>query len=192
MARSKEFIPEKTLEKARDLFWKKGYHATSMQDLVDVMMINRGSIYDTYGDKHTLFIQCLKSYTDETLQVYKKVASGAKSPLQAIQKIIHCAIDRLCQQSRACMVVKASFEMAASDKDVCEVIKAEDRALLMMLNDFLKKAKTIGEIDSAADTDMLATYIVSSFAGWWQTHIIYKNKKSVLKMADFLIASIKN
>ncbi len=47
-------------------FLAEGTNATSMQDLVDTMGLNRGSIYDTYGDKHSLFLQCLHSYTGRT------------------------------------------------------------------------------------------------------------------------------
>lgn len=192
MARNKAFIPEKKLEKAKNLFWEKGYHATSMQDLVDIMEVNRGSLYDTYGDKHALFIQCLISYTKQTIQIYKAAAAGTQSPLEGIKKIIHSAIDRLCQQSKACMVVKASFEMADTDKAVNAVIKEEDKALFELFKDLLKEGQNAGEIDRSKDVTMLATYIVSSFAGWWQNYIIYRDKKSILKLADFLIVSIKH
>jgi TetR/AcrR family transcriptional repressor of nem operon len=191
MARSKAFIPEKKLEKAKNLFWEKGYHSTSMQDLVEIMEVNRGSIYDTYGDKHALFIQCLTSYTKQTVQIYKAAAAGTQSPLEAIKSIIHSAIDRLCQQSKACMVVKASFEMADTDKVVNAVIKAEDKELLELFKGLLKEGQNTGEIDESKNVTTLATYIVSSFAGWWQNYIIYKDKKSILKLADFLLESIK-
>jgi TetR/AcrR family transcriptional repressor of nem operon len=97
MARSKAFIPENKLEKAKDLFWEKRYHSTSMQDLVDIMEVNSGSIYHTYGDKHALFIQCLTSYTKQTVQIYKAPLL-TQSPLEPIKSITHTAIDRLYQQ----------------------------------------------------------------------------------------------
>ncbi|MEO6684473.1 MAG: helix-turn-helix domain-containing protein, partial [Dyadobacter sp.] len=76
MARKKEFDPEERMEKARDLFWEKGYNATSMEDLVQTMGLNRGSIYDTYGDKHSLYLQCLGNYAAEKLKEHKEAASG--------------------------------------------------------------------------------------------------------------------
>ncbi len=62
MARPLAFDPQKTLHRATMLFWRKGYEATSMQDLVDTLEINRYSIYNTLGDKQALFELCLEYY----------------------------------------------------------------------------------------------------------------------------------
>src|ERR1700759_509039 len=62
MARTKDFDEKEVLDKAIRLFWHKGYNGTSMQDLVDGLGISRSSLYDTYGDKHTLFIKALETY----------------------------------------------------------------------------------------------------------------------------------
>ena len=62
MARSKEFNEEEALDKAMEIFWKQGYEKTSIQDLVDQMGIHRRSLYDTFGDKHSLFVQTLERY----------------------------------------------------------------------------------------------------------------------------------
>ena len=56
MPRSKEFDPDVVLDRATDLFWKKGYEATSIKDLVAHMRINRFSLYSTFGDKQHLFL----------------------------------------------------------------------------------------------------------------------------------------
>ena len=62
MGRNKDFDEEELLEKAVNVFWKKGYNATSAQDLVDALGINRSSLYNTYTDKKTLFTKSLKHY----------------------------------------------------------------------------------------------------------------------------------
>ncbi len=60
MARPKKFDESATLKKAMNVFWKNGYAATSMSELVKAMDINPPSLYDTYGDKHGLFLMALK------------------------------------------------------------------------------------------------------------------------------------
>ena len=60
MSRHKEFDREDVLEKAMQVFWSQGYECTSVQDLVDAMGINRGSIYATFGDKHGLSVMPTK------------------------------------------------------------------------------------------------------------------------------------
>ena len=64
MARKKEFDPEIVLKRAVDLFWKKGYANTSLNDLVEHLGINRFSLYSTFGDKKTLYITALNYYID--------------------------------------------------------------------------------------------------------------------------------
>ena len=62
MARKKEYIEEEVILKAMNLFWKNGYEATSMKMLENEMRINKFSIYSSFGNKHGLFLVCLKSY----------------------------------------------------------------------------------------------------------------------------------
>lgn len=62
MARSKEFEESVVLDKAMRLFWEQGYEKTSMTDLVNHMGIHRKSLYDTFGDKHTLFLRSVDLY----------------------------------------------------------------------------------------------------------------------------------
>ena len=62
MARIKEFDENEVLERAKLLFWKQGFHATSIQNLVDHLGISRGSIYDTFGGKNELYEKALKVY----------------------------------------------------------------------------------------------------------------------------------
>ena len=67
MPRAKCFDRNDALEKAMKAFWSRGYEATSMQDLVDCMGINRGSLYNTFGGKHELFLEALDHYGQNSL-----------------------------------------------------------------------------------------------------------------------------
>ena len=58
MPRVKQFNEDEVLNKAMELFWKKGYNATSMQDIVDYLGINRASLYSTFGGKKNLSFKC--------------------------------------------------------------------------------------------------------------------------------------
>ena len=59
MPRPKEFNPDDAIEKAMQVFWHKGYEATSMEDLLSAMDLNRGSLYNTFGDKRQLFLKVI-------------------------------------------------------------------------------------------------------------------------------------
>ena len=86
MARSKEFDEKQALRKAMELFWQQGYEKTSMQELVDYMGIHRRSIYDTFGDKRTLFLSAL-SYYEELITTSRIVAMSFCEPRSCIGRL---------------------------------------------------------------------------------------------------------
>src|ERR1700755_2679328 len=88
MARTKDFDENEVLCKAIDLFWRKGYNGTSMQDLVDGLGISRSSLYDTYGDKHTLFIKALESYKGTNAVKFGDIISNSGTAKETIKKIL--------------------------------------------------------------------------------------------------------
>src|SRR5688572_28957647 len=123
MARNKAFDPEERLEKARDLFWEKGYNATSMQDLVEGMQLNRASIYDTYGDKYALFQQCLQNYAKEKLFDCKQCCQKG-SPMAAVESIVRRAVTNR-KEGKTCLMVKTSFELASMDDGIKSIVREQ-------------------------------------------------------------------
>ena len=83
----KQFDVKETLSKAMEAFWARGFVATSMQDLVDTMGINRASIYSTYGDKRTLFIQALTHYDDTYRRALLNQIRTENTPRNAIMAL---------------------------------------------------------------------------------------------------------
>ena len=191
MARNKEFDPTEKLEKARDLFWEKGYHATSMQDLVSQMKVNRGSMYDTYGDKHQLFIESLQNYARETYAEYKKAATGEKSPFKSIELIVKKAIQRSFEEEKVCMIVKSSFEMAPLDHGVKEILKQLSNALVSIFEELIGKAQQAKEISIDKNARQSAQFLVGSFAGLWQMQALYNDRTMVEQMAKNTLDSLK-
>ena len=70
MARTKEFDVDAALDRAIELFWAQGYEATSLNDLLDHMEIGRQSLYDTFGDKHALFLAALDRYRAKMVALF--------------------------------------------------------------------------------------------------------------------------
>lgn len=191
MARNKEFDPTEKLEKARTLFWEKGYHATSMQELVSQMKVNRGSMYTTYGDKHQLFVESLQNYAVETYGEYKKATIGESSPLKSIELMVKKAIARSFEEDKVCMIVKSSFEMAAQDDQVKLLLKQLSNALIATFQDLIEKAQQAAEISADKDARQLAQFIVGNFAGLWQMQALYNDREMVMQMANHMLEILK-
>src|SRR5579862_8099263 len=107
MARTKDFDEDEVLLKAVNLFWLKGYNGTSMQDLVDGLGISRSSLYDTYGDKHSLFLKALDNYRELNTKRMYKIGREAASAKDAIRLVLEYSINELAKdkEHKGCFLV---------------------------------------------------------------------------------------
>jgi TetR/AcrR family transcriptional repressor of nem operon len=67
MARPKAFHRDEALDRALAVFWRKGYEATSVADLVKALGVNRASLYTTFRDKHALFLAAFDRYDEREI-----------------------------------------------------------------------------------------------------------------------------
>lgn len=121
MARPTEFNHQQAVDKALLLFWRKGYQATSMSDLVEAMGISRSSFYGAFQDKRTLFLQCLDLFGDRTCEVLQK-ARTQMAAMDALQYFFerHLSSPRPQQASLGCMLVNTVLEMAGVDDELSD------------------------------------------------------------------------
>lgn len=191
MSRTTEFEYDEKLAVARELFWQKGYAATSLHDLVDAMQLNRSSIYNTYGSKHTLFIECLRSYTQLKLAEYRHASQTGSSPLQAVENTIRNVVDTILAERRTCLAIHTTFELAFTDAEAQAVLKAQGRATVRLFADLLTQAQAAGEIPAHKDPELTAHFIVASFSGLWHSAIVFQEPGLVDKLMQHLLATIK-
>jgi len=190
MARSVEFNECEIIEKAMNVFWEKGYHATSMQDLVDAMQINRSSLYNTIGDKHCLFIKCVTVYAEAGLKETQEKVAKEKSALQALINIIRDKAAWVVDSEKGCLGIKTVFEIAPEDKEVRNVLTRNSKVYLELITNLIQKAIDDGELDGSEDASLLAEYIMTTFTGWKQAFILNQDPIIIKKMSEYLIKSI--
>src|ERR1700676_2727693 len=119
MARPREFDRDAAVERAMSVFWRKGYEATSTEDLLCAMGIGRQSMYDTFGDKHRLYLEALKCYQAEYGAGMVERLGAASSPLSAIRELLLAVASEPAEaRARGCMQVNAITELAQCDAEV--------------------------------------------------------------------------
>lgn len=190
MARTVEFNECEIIEKAMNVFWEKGYQATSMQDLVDAMQINRSSLYNTIGDKHQLFMKCISSYFDNAMLEIKEKVAQQTSSKQALINIINDKAAWIVDCEKGCLGIKTVFEIAPEDNEVRRVMSQNNEIFLQFLAGVVQKAIDDKELDGSEDATLMAEYIMTSFTGWKQSYILDRNPMRIKKMADYLIKQI--
>src|ERR1700758_1767481 len=110
MARTKDFDEDEVLAKAMNLFWLKGYNATSMQDLVDGLGISRSSLYDTFGDKHALFVRSLENYRQGVALKMQNILNEAPTAKDAVRGLLDLTTRELLSDAehKGCFLVNAA------------------------------------------------------------------------------------
>jgi TetR/AcrR family transcriptional repressor of nem operon len=126
MARPKAFDRTRAVSKALDVFWCKGYEATSVQDLLVAMGINRGSMYDTFHDKYSLYVEALERYAQIETERLFSILDEDITGYAAIERFFSVIIDDLVNDKhrRGCFVVNTIIELAPHDDTLHQRVAA--------------------------------------------------------------------
>ncbi|MCA8966050.1 MAG: TetR/AcrR family transcriptional regulator [Planctomycetes bacterium] len=167
MARPKEFDVDDALGHALEVFWQKGYDATSVCDLVDAMGIQRASIYGTFGDKHSLYLQALTAYQAQAMAGLEQQLLGAERAIEALRSLVLGAAETAAgrQGRRGCFCVNANVEMAPHDDAVREQLRHHGERMEQLLAQTLDRAKAQGDLAAKADSKQLASFLFAAVIG---------------------------
>lgn len=167
MARPKKFNEEETLQKALQIFWKKGYAGTSMSDLTKSMEINAPSLYDTYGDKRQLFLTALQSYLLSQRQWMRQTVAENKPVKEIVKVMLTALLDETLTdpERRGCFVVNTTTELANKDQQVFNMTLENENYVRSLLRDLIRKGQDTGEISGDKDPNVLATFLFMNFMG---------------------------
>lgn len=165
MARTKEFDPDVALQRALELFWERGYEATSMADLVAHLGIARASIYATYGDKHELYLKALDRYLQIRDPDIVERLSQPGPVLPEVRALLDAYIAQSLADSRGCMVVNAAVELAPHDQQVARWVQSSWDALETALTSALMRARAQGEIPEGRDPRSAARLLLVVLQG---------------------------
>ena len=172
MARPKEFQEDIVLDKALELFWHKGYEATSVQDLVDAMGISRGSLYDTFGDKHRLFLRVLERYRQNSHQRFKQIFDDAifnqNVPVKiAITRFLNSLVDEAVADplTRGCLMTNTTVELAPHDAETAQLSQIHRESIEALLYRALQHGQATGEISPDADPLAMSRFLFMSIQG---------------------------
>jgi TetR/AcrR family transcriptional repressor of nem operon len=167
MPRIKQFNEEEVLDKAIAIFWEKGYHATSMQDLVDGMGINRASLYTTFGSKEELFERAFRAYQQTNRKRIADFLHSHASVKEGISKLLEKAIDNtLADPARkGCFVVNTTTELAPVDPSTCTSLFNNKAAMEGIFADYIKSGIDSGEISRDKDPQKVASLLFALYSG---------------------------
>ncbi|MFC5146968.1 TetR/AcrR family transcriptional regulator [Streptomyces aureoversilis] len=167
MARTKEFDPDAALQSAVELFWRRGYEATSMADLVGHLGIARASLYATFGSKRELYLKALQRYSEQHSPRIAEELSRPGPALPAVRRLVTRFADEAADDElrRGCFVTNTAVELAPHDPAAARGVEESWLALEAALTAALTRAQEQGELPAGRDPVALARMLLVLMQG---------------------------
>jgi TetR/AcrR family transcriptional repressor of nem operon len=163
MARTKTFDEVSATRLARETFHDHGYAATSVQQLTAATGLSRSSLYDTFGDKHGLFLKSFAQYCDDNADhIERELAGDEGGARDRLERHLRQKIDGPSSQ-RGCLLAKATAELGSTDGDVArtstDFYTRYERALAACVRAAQHAGDVRDDLDALAIASMLLTLL---------------------------------
>jgi TetR/AcrR family transcriptional regulator, transcriptional repressor for nem operon len=190
MGRQKEFDREEALHKAMEVFWTRGYGASSIQDLVKHMSINRQSLYDTFGDKHALYLQALDRYRDIEGRKIVELMERPGSVKRNLRQLFEITIEKALSDRRGCFMGNAMSELAGRCQDTAARTCGNMGAAHEAFYRALLRGKREGELKRIRDARAVARFLYSSLQGLVLTGKATQDRKTLKDIVTVTLSVI--
>lgn len=193
MPRPKQFDPDKILDQAMRVFWQKGYEATSIQDLVETLGINRFSLYDSFGDKRGIFIRALERYTDQVFARSLTELESSELGLEAIESyfagLAQWAESPL--NKRGCLLVNTAVEQASHDRVTHAHLRRQYERVEQAFLSALRRAEQRGQLRAGLNLADRARCLVLVVQGCLVNMKALRNASWVQSAARVMVADLR-
>ncbi|CAL9638933.1 TetR/AcrR family transcriptional regulator [Streptomyces sp. Tu 3180] len=156
MARPRQFDEQEAVTAATELFWRRGYHATSVRDLGDELKLTPSSLYRTFTDKHTLFLRALDHYrATESAEARRRLDASDRPVREVLREwmlwLVTCPAAG--ESGRGCFVINTATELGTTDAQVQERTEAAFAVTRQALHAVLAEGRERGELSTDFDID---------------------------------------
>ena len=162
----KQFDPEGALAEAMEVFWARGYQAASLSELLRRMRIGRKSMYDTFGNKRSLFLKALQCYARTTIKSIRNRLSAPGSSLKSIKRLLRdLQKEHGIPGSKGCMLGTNIADFDTADKEIASVLRSYLREVEDAFYRAVLDAQKSGELRGAIDARALARMLLCMTQG---------------------------
>ncbi|MGJ8689110.1 MAG: TetR/AcrR family transcriptional regulator [Gammaproteobacteria bacterium] len=194
MARPVEFEYNDVLNNAMEQFWREGFEASSVQKLLDVTGINRGTLYNSFGDKDTFFKACLDHYNKLTAKDLDASLNNADlAPWAAIEKYFDLAVLSVNNKQRTmgCLLVNSFCESINYDKDIQKIVRASFAVVRKALLKRMKEADKGGKLKKGVSAEFAVDALVNTLYGLRVNSRDGKSAKQLTELVQFTLSSLQ-
>jgi len=190
MAKNTKFDRGQVIDKAVNLYWAKGFHATSMRNLQEVVDMRPGSVYATFGSKEGLFKEALQRYMQLGIENLHNCCQQAGSPLQGLKQFVYqLVVEKNCSTPNGmCMLAKTVSELTDENAQLLAQAKQSLKTIEAEFEKVLREAQVLGEVDKNKDSKQLARHIQIQILGLRTYARIHDGDVPLEKMIEDLFA----
>jgi TetR/AcrR family transcriptional repressor of nem operon len=176
---NKKFDRDEVLEKAMNLFWEEGYEATGVTQLLEHTGIGRQSLYDTFGDKRSLFVESLNHYFRTRVGPLLAQLRAPGSPRENLLQAFRMAEKTIAQRDfHGCMIGNTTAELSERDPEVRVLVRGYLDAMEDAFFDLLKRGQDAGEFADEIGARDLARVFVHTLQGLTLLHKVLRDPRT--------------
>ncbi len=190
MARPREFSEEEALDQAMQVFWAKGYEATSLAQLTRAMGISKSSFYDTFASKHDLFLAAIERYSAAATERMAADLEVDGSAREAIAAVFARATDCANGERRGCFVGNCAVEVSPHDPAAAARVAAGMSRFERAFEKAVRRGQQAGEISTDHDTRALARFLIVSLQGLQIVAKVAPDRAAVEDVVEVVLAAL--
>ena len=187
-----EFDYDRAIDRATQLFWKRGYRAASLRDLLKAMGIGEGSFYNTFKSKRRLYLECLQHNNDTVSRRRLAALTGpasAKAGIRAFFQFLLAELDNPKIPS-LCMLAGSVSGEVLREREVAPAVMRDMQAFGSAFKGRLENAKVSGELPSDYDTERAANLIMTFLMGLFHTIRVLNTRAEMEAQVEMLLGGL--
>ncbi len=187
--RPKIFDEEEAVQQATALFWQQGYEATSLQDLLQVMGIQKGSFYHAFSSKKALFLRCMQAHDTHSFSEFMVMLAGTDDPIGLIKGLfLQFATDTTANHGKGCFAGNIVAELSGTDAPLAAGAKAYLLTLERIFFEQITWAQLNGQLQNPTDAKVLARYLLNLWNGINITRRLYPKETELRPVLEFQLS----
>lgn len=186
------FDYERAVDRATQLFWKKGYARTSLRELLRAMKIGEGSFYNTFGSKKRLYLECLKHYNDTVSRRRLEALLSSSSVKQGLRAFFKNVLDELDDPRTppVCMLSGSLTREVLAEPELGRCVLSDMKMFGAVFTRRLEAAKKNGELPHDFDATVASQVVVTFLQGMFRVIRVLQNRAEVERQVEALLRGL--
>jgi TetR/AcrR family transcriptional regulator, transcriptional repressor for nem operon len=191
MARPKAFNEDDALAAAMEVFWDTGYERASLEVLLEAMGISKQSLYDTFGDKRSLYLKALAHYREQTLASMRAVFASVGSTRDGFSRLLlGLSAESEAQHARGCLLLSANLERETNDAVIAQFLRENQATVEKIFADAIAQGQARRELSKTLDPQSLARFFAVTIQGMRAMARLKSDRRALRQVARVALAAL--